>query len=239
MAARIFESAYLFARLTKRRSLDACRRWQRRLFGIAKPQKVFCIGRGKTGTTSMYFALKELGYFMGDELEAALIYADHYFQNQFDELIAYCEKYDAFQDLPFSAAGTFKVVDEAFPGSKFILTIRDSPDQWYNSHIRFQSKRMAGGKLPTYDDIAKFNYIRTGYSTHLLKLNGTTPDDPFNKEKLIAAYERHNQEIVDHFADRPDDLLILNVAEAGAFQKLAAFLGEKTDQTEFPWKNRT
>ena len=187
----------------------------------------------------MYFALKELGYFLGDELEADLIYADYYYRNEFEELIAYCEKYEAFQDLPFSAAGTFKVVDKAFPRSKFILTIRDSPEQWYNSYLRFQSKQMAGGRVPTYEDIEKFNYIRTGYTTHLLKLNGTTKNDPFNKETLIETYNRHNADIVEYFADRPDDLLVLNVAEPGAMQKLAAFLGEDTTRSEFPWKNKT
>ncbi|MEL6171412.1 MAG: sulfotransferase [Pseudomonadota bacterium] len=235
----IFENAVLFLRLTKRRLFDKCRRWYRRIRGVKKPYKVFCIGRGKTGTTSMYFALKDLGYLLGDELEAVLIYDEHYYQGEFDKLIAYCQKYDAFQDLPFAAPGTFKVLDKAFPGSKFILTMRDSSEQWYSSLVGFHSKRMANGNIPTYDDIARFKYIRTGYSKHILKLNGTTKDDPFHKETVIEGYERHNQDVQDYFADRPSDLLVLNVAEDGAFRKLATFLGEQTAKTEFPHKNRT
>ncbi|MEO1238231.1 MAG: sulfotransferase [Pseudomonadota bacterium] len=236
---RVFEEPYLAARRIKHRLACDLRRWVLRARGIKKSKKVFCIGRGKTGTTSMYAALSHLGYLMGNELEAALIYDAHYHNGEFGELIEYCKKYDAFQDLPFGAVGTFKVMDRAFPGSKFILTIRDSSEQWYKSAIGFQSKRMGTKGIPTYEDIAKFNYIRTGYSLHLLKLNQTTKDDPFNKEKLIRKYETHNRDVMDYFADRPDDLLVLNVAEPGAMQKLAAFLGEETTRTEFPWKNKT
>jgi len=71
-------------------------------------------------------------------------------------------------------------------------------------------------------------------------LRGITPDnDPYNKEILIGDYERHNETVIDYFRHRPVDLLVLNVAEEGAFQKLAGFLGKKSNRTEFPWRNRT
>ena len=44
---------------------------------------------------------------------------------------------------------------------------------------------------------------------------------------------------MDYFEDRPNDLLVLNVAEKGAFQKLCDFLAISSEKTEFPWENRT
>lgn len=187
----------------------------------------------------MYRALKDLGYLMGDELEARLIYDAHYYAGEFDALIEYCRKYEAFQDLPFSAPNTYRVLDAAFPGSKFVLTVRDSSDQWYNSLVRFNSKRFADGRVPTYEDLQKARYVRTGHSTHLVKLYSTTKTDPFNKELAIASYESHNRDVLTYFENRPDELLVLNVAEEGALQRLAKHLNKQTSQTEFPWENKS
>lgn len=239
MVRRSFEEALLSVRLTKRRAFDALRRQRRRLRGEVAFPKVFCIGQGKTGTTSMERALREMGYHMGDQLEATLIYAADHHAGRFDRLIAFCRRFEAFQDLPFSAPGTFRALDRAFPGSKFVLTMRDSSEQWCDSMIRFQSKRLAAGRMPTYADLERARYIRTGYSTHFIRLYGTTCEDPFNRERLIASYLAHNREVMEHFAGRPDDLLVLNVAEPGAMARLAGFLGRTTARTEFPWENRT
>lgn len=233
------EETILSLRLAKRRLFDSVRRQSRRLRGVENTQKVFCIGRGKTGSTSMHRALKDLGYLMGDELEALAIYDANYYESKFDALIEYCERYEAFQDLPFSAPGTYKVLDEAFPGSKFVLTVRDSSEQWYTSLLRFNSKRLADGRVPTYQDLQRARYLRTGHSTHIIRLYGTTEADPFNKEQAVASYETHNRDVITYFENRPDDLLVLNVAGDGALQSLATHLNKQTPQTEFPWENRT
>lgn len=39
----------------------------RRLFGLGESSKVFCIGRNKTGTTSLGKVLEDLGYRLGDQ----------------------------------------------------------------------------------------------------------------------------------------------------------------------------
>ncbi len=187
----------------------------------------------------MHRALKDLGYLMGDEFEALVLYDAFYYERKFDALIEYCKKYEAFQDLPFSAPGTYKVLDKAFPGSKFVLTVRDSSEQWYSSLLRFNSKRLADGRVPTYEDLKAARYLRTGHSTHIVKLYGTTKADPFNKEQAIASYESHNRDVITYFENRPDDLIVLNVAEDGALQRLAKHLNKQTAATTFPWENKT
>ena len=105
----------------------------------AKKKKIFVIGSNKTGTTSLGAALKNLGFRLGSQLEAELL-LDDWAQRNFRRLIKYCRSAEAFQDIPFSLDYTFQAMDAAFPNSKFILSVRDSADQWYQSLTRFHEK---------------------------------------------------------------------------------------------------
>ena len=86
-----------------------------------RTSKVFCVGRNKTGTTSLDVALRELGYLMGDQREAEWL-IDAYAARDFKPIVEYCRSAEAFQDVPFSYPYTYVVLDQAFPESKFILT---------------------------------------------------------------------------------------------------------------------
>lgn len=104
------------------RSLGYFREGGLRFRPIAK-QKVFCIGRNKTGTTSLKKALSEFGYLIGDQRAAERL-IDAYAIRDFGPIMSYCETAEAFQDVPFSWPYTYVVLDQAFPNSKFILTVR-------------------------------------------------------------------------------------------------------------------
>lgn len=211
-----------------------------RIVKYAGKPKVFGIGQNKTGTTSLKAAMNELGYSVGNQREAELL-VHEWAERDFNKLIRYCRTAEFFQDVPFSYPYTFIVMDQAFPGSKFILTVRDNPEQWYDSMVRFHSKKFGkNGRLPTKEDLQEATYISKGRPWEMKLFRGITPEnDPYNKEILINDYIRHNNTVNDYFRHRPDDLLILNVAEKGAFQKLASFLGKSSERTTFPWKNRS
>jgi len=70
-------------------------------------QKVFCIGLGKTGTTSLKESLRILGY------QTTRLPLDWKGITDFDAA------------LPGVSAAMFEELDVAFPDSKFILTLRD------------------------------------------------------------------------------------------------------------------
>jgi hypothetical protein len=89
--------------------------------------KVFCIGRNKTGTTSLKRAFEDLGYPVGDQRKAEILTGKHYFDGNFQPIIDYCKTAQVFQDVPFSYPETYKYLDKAYPGGKFILTLRDDP----------------------------------------------------------------------------------------------------------------
>jgi len=202
-------------------------------------RKVFCIGINKTGTTSIVKAFTELGLIIGEQRLAERLLYD-WARRDFSRLFLYCHTAQAFQDIPFSLPFTFQALDQHFPGSKFILTIRDNPEQWYNSRINFYSVVFANGHPPTLEDLRASSYVHPGWLYEANRLINNTPvDDPFNKELLIASYNAHNAAVMEYFRHRTQDLLVLNVATSGAYDQLCDFLEKPRTGKEFPWENRT
>lgn len=142
--------------------------------GLSNP-KVFVIGRNKTGTTSLKQVLTDLGYQVGCQRSAELLMEDWGMRN-FRRLIRYCHSADAFQHVPFSYHYTFQAMDAAFPGSKFILSVRNSADEWYQSVVRFHLKRLyertGQRRIPTLEDIQNDPYVHTGYLWRVRELVG-------------------------------------------------------------------
>lgn len=201
-------------------------------------QKIFCIGRNKTGTTSIKKAFSDLGFLVGDQRMAERL-TSHYFEGNFQPIIRYCRTAQVFQDVPFSYPETFKHLDKAFPGSKFILTIRNSAEQWYESLIRFHSKKFGNGNIPTAEQLKDADYVWKGWVYQLLKLHNTTEDNPYDKNTLIQHYHEHNNAILKYFEKRPKDLLVVNLAERGSYHNFCKFLGIDSLFDKFPWENRT
>ncbi|MBK9176763.1 MAG: hypothetical protein IPM46_10600 [Flavobacteriales bacterium] len=201
---------------------------------------IFCIGRNKTGTTSLQRAFLDLGYTVGDQRRAEQICDSDYFKRDFQGLIEYCRSAQVFQDVPFSYPYTYVILDHVFPGSKFILSVRDSPEQWYSSVSRFHGKLFGtAGKPPTADQLRKALYVREGFAYNTVKVHGTTDRDPYAKETMMAHYQRHNENVRDYFRFRPDDLLVLNLAEPGSYRRFVEFLGVESTADTFPWENAT
>ena len=119
--------------------------------------KVFCIGFNKTGTTSVKVAFKELGYRVGNQPVAEGFITD-WARRDFSRIIDYCNTAEAFQDIPFSLPDTYQSLDAAFPGSKFILTVRENADIWNRSLTNFHAKVFGEGKIPTEEDLARSSY---------------------------------------------------------------------------------
>lgn len=207
---------------------------------IRNNTKVFGVGNNKTGTTSLKEAFLQLGYVVASQGEAERM-MKKWAVRDFKSLIRFCRKSEFFQDIPFSKPYTFIALDQAFPGSKFVLTVRDTPEQWYNSVIKFHSKRWsANNQIPTKADLLNAEYCYKGWAWDSNRLQYTTPEtEPYLKEELIKRYNDHNNFVMDYFRHRPKDLLVLNVSEKNAYKKLCNFLGIKADMGEFPWVNKT
>lgn len=202
-------------------------------------QKVFCIGLFKTGTTSIESALKDFGYKMGLQPQAELLMED-WARRDFWRIVEYCKTADAFQDVPFSLDFTYPILDYAFPGSKFILTVRNNADEWYASLIRFHAQIMGVEGKPTVEDLKSFIYLEKGWSWRQQQIIFGADESTLYDEKIYKSYySNHNDQVLEYFRFRPKDLLVLNLAHSSAMQSLCEFLGVKYDGQLMPHLNKS
>lgn len=203
--------------------------------------KVFCIGQNKTGTTSLTSVLQNLGYRIGNQVKAEML-ADDWSKRDFRNIVKLCKTADAFQDVPFSNDFTYGVLDYAFPGSKFILTVRKDKDEWYDSLIRFHTKIIGKGRVPTADDLKEFNYRNRfkGFLWESMRTKyGVDESSLYDYKVYTDQYELYNARVEEYFKYRPNDLLVLNLAETNAMEEIYRFLGFKYNGEQMPHVNKS
>jgi hypothetical protein len=163
--------------------------------------KIFCIGFQKTGTSSLRDALEQLGYRVSrmfgqdvalDELRSTYVARG----------LEIAARHDAVEDMPWPLM--FRELDAAFPGSKFILTARDT-DRWYRSISDHFGTNPHHLQQLTYGDDA--------------------PAPVGHEERYRAVYEAHNAAVREYFKDRPEDLLEMWLERGDGWNELAVFLG--------------
>lgn len=207
--------------------------------------KVFCIGDHKTGTTSLEYVLRKFGFPMGNQRAGEVLAHELLTKLDYGKIIRFAHSARAFQDTPFAILDVYKALDKAFPNSKFILTSRNSSEEWYQSMVRFHAKRKGStdGSMTTEKEHAESSYVFKGWEIDMMKLKYDFPEVPlWDKESYIAKYENRNTEIRAYFKDRPDALLDLNLNSENGFESLLEFLqidASHTHQTGFPHLNKS
>lgn len=213
--------------------------------------KIFCIGFNKTGTTTLEKTLALYGYALPKQAEQEARLVRQVAATDYTEFATFVEKYDAFQDLPFSQGMTYVAADALFPNSKFILTVRE-PKAWFQSLLKFH-KKITGlpdmSKATEQDIKDKFSYLYSGYAHEKATRLLTTFDSEGRKilwDKLYdeafytKIYEERNQQIQKYFADAPEKLLIIDVTKEKTTQKICAFLNiPETLSMLMPHANKT
>jgi len=174
--------------------------------------KVFGIGLSKTGTTSLYAALHVLGYRSGTFGHLRALGLEKWFNGDFSH--DYLKDFDAVTDLPIGLF--YKQLDLRYPGSKFILTIRDL-EPWLASCERQFSKR------PNPPE-GFHRRVRTA-------AYGATE---FDRDRFIERRDAHHAGIRAYFAQRPEDLLELDICGGEGWDALCPFLGRELPETPFP-----
>lgn len=162
--------------------------------------KIVCIGYNKTGTTSVGKALQLLGFY---HLTFHRPHWRAYQNGKTEKLLRVMERVDSVDDLPWLKKDFFPLIDNRFPGSRFIYLERDV-ETWKKS-----------------------------LTTWTMKVTNRAPD----LEGATAAFIDHKNFVDDYFANRPDDLLRLNVRDPEAFEKLARFVGRTKPEENFPHAN--
>jgi GT2 family glycosyltransferase len=178
--------------------------------------RVFGLGLAKTGTSSLHAAMAHLGYRAvhhgPPEMRRAI--ADARSEGR-PMLSAVDPELDAFCDIEDVNRG-YAALDRDYPGSKFILTVRDV-ESWVASRIRHvehnRALRDAGRPHGDFLDV--------------------------DVDGWLAEREAHHAEVLAHFAGRPDDLLVIDLCAGQGWERLAPFLGwERIPERPFPWENR-
>jgi len=203
-----------------------------------KYNKVFIIGFNKTGTTTLKHTLMSWGLKPGNQKIACMMMED-YKDKRYERIFSLVETADVFQDIPFSAPEFFIELDKQFPESKFILSVRDSEDQWFDSMLNAHSKK-AGRKPPMAEDLSKVTNIYEGWLLDAMTILWDYPSiDLYNEQLYKKKYLDHIQKARKYFGSRSDDYIEINVSRQKDFGKLAKFLDVSTKMKNFPWANKT
>jgi len=192
----------------------------------AMPTRIFGIGMHKTGTTSLHHALQLLGF------DSAHWKSVAWAKKIWEEVKANgksstLEKNYALSDLPIPML--YRELDQAYPGSKFILTLRPEQDWLRSVENHWSSSNSFKDTWKKEQGFARFIHR---------KLYG---QEDFNETVFLERYRRHNAEVLEYFKDRPNDLLIMNLAPdpvtsrpAAGWPELCRFLRRPIPKTEYP-----
>jgi hypothetical protein len=175
-------------------------------------------------------ALQLLGYkaihFPHDSVTRAQLY--YFFASELDCLsLSLLRETDAITDTPVCCV--YKALDKAYPGSKFILTVRDKRS-WLRSCRSFWLEELG----PTLQAMPGGWLSQYLYVIHE-RLYGTTA---YEEEAFSRAYDAYLADVRKYFRDRQQDLLVLDICGGEGWDKLAPFLDAPLPASRFPWLNR-
>jgi hypothetical protein len=222
MSAPLLDLSHPGVRERIRHTCQAFRSWNR----------CFGIGANKTGTTSLQAVAVLLGLRADQSVveAAATVQA---LRGNYRPLVEAMAGFDFHQDLPCSQGSTYVAVDALFPGSRFILTVRE-PRAWLASFVRHYSRDLTPGArqepwlFPGYVELwLRHSLLQEPELAHLEQgpLGPHHLADGEVQAALLRAYERRNQAIRAYFRLRPADLLVIDLSQELDVASIVRFLG--------------
>lgn len=173
--------------------------------------KVIGLGYSKTGTTTLRECFREFGLpFIGFEVDLTrqVVGGDP------GPALAALAAHEAAANWPWPLI--YREIDEAYPGSRFILTVRRDGPTWLRSLVSQAKKKPRG-------EYREWVYGHGNPVGH--------------EDELIARYEAHNDAVRRHFADRPEQLLEVCWETGSGWRELCEFLGRPIPAAPFPRAN--
>ncbi len=152
--------------------------------------KIFGIGLERTGTTSLAAAMRLIGF------------STHHFPRTTNDI----NEADFSNDI--TVACRFRELDTLYPGSKFVLTVRDE-EAWLDSCARWYG-RLADEHILDFAAMASADKI---YGSEF-----------FDRELWRIGRWQHEQAVHDYFSGRPGDLLVLDICGGQGWEALLPFL---------------
>lgn len=175
--------------------------------------KIFGIGLNKTGTKTLGSAFGHFG-FKNKSFDAVLL--ENFKANNLLPIIKVAQDFDSFEDWPWPLV--FKEMEQFFPDAKFILTMRKTPDIWFNS-------------LCKHSIITGPTKAREIVYGHLMPEN--------LKTHHIEYYLRHNDLVTDYFKNKMHKLLVVCWENGNGWNELSSFLELPIPDVSFPHENKS
>jgi hypothetical protein len=185
--------------------------------------KIFGIGFYKTGTTSLFEALRVLGYhavngdtpgsYPGADDGATLI-------QQIDAgnfRLPTLEMFEAFTDNPYFRI--WREIYAMYPDARYILTARDE-QSWIASCTGFYRNR-------------RIRPMRAW----MFGAHADPSRDEASRQAWLDAYRAHNRAVREFFASRPGQFLELDPTSTPGWDRLCAFLGAPIPARAWPHAN--
>lgn len=185
--------------------------------------RIFGIGFYKTGTTTLYEALRLLGYdaVNGDTPGSypgaddgvklvAQIEAGDFRLPTFDQ-------FDAFTDNPYFRI--WREIYGLFPDAKYILTVRDERE-WIESCVRFFRNR-------------RIRPMRVW----MFGRHANPASSPEARLAWLDAYRAHNAAVREHFRSRPQQFLEFDPTKVRDWAPLCEFLAARVPERPWPHAN--
>lgn len=178
--------------------------------------KVFGIGWAKTGTTTLGECLRTLGY---RHQSQRLDLVRDVGEGNLEMVTSVAAESESFEDWPWLLL--YREFDELFPGSRFILTVRQE-DRWLRSY-----RNMLEGQGEASGEMNEIRRILYGL-----------PFPDVTSDQLLARYRSHNREVMRYFSQMPERLLVVDWEKGHGWREVCGFLGHEVPDTAFPHANR-
>ncbi len=197
--------------------------------------KVFCISMQRTGTTSVGKFFRDFGFrWSGWPSDRKNDWSGSWYDGDYEKIFTSRDfrRSNAYEDSPWFMPDFYKILYHRFPGSKFILFLRN-PDSWFKSMLKHSNGNIIGASRVhckiyrrelEYLCLLKKGQIDEKMENSLemnktLKLIGL-------EEHYKEIYRLHNEEVVDFFSRHaPDALHVGQLEDPDKWNKLGAFLG--------------
>jgi len=217
--------------------------------------KVFGIGLSHTGTRSLNQALNILG------IKAVHWPLDGHTYHELSNNIyrlSILKKYQGITDI--TTAPFYPQLDKTYPGSKFILTVRDK-GTWLKSMKKVNKSWLEDSRknnflktwrnfleqighyggiirfIPSIDFFKFLANLKYRVRTIEFQRMATYGALAFKDEKtLLDIYDTHYKNVIDYFKERTDDLLIIDICGGDGWDLLSPFLSKAVPNTAFPHK---
>lgn len=188
---------------------------------IPESGRIFAVGLNKTGTTTLGHALNILG----------IPTIDHPTDSRTLEQLEHGDyKLDIFNsckavtDMPVGLF--YPQLDKLYPGSRFILTVRDKPG-WLKS-VR--------DHWPFVMEWARHDESFRRFTYYAFTAVYGSPH--YNEDRYSYVYDSHEAGVRTYFSGRPDDLLVMDISAGEGWNKLCPFLSVPIPEGPFPHLNR-